>query len=163
MNAALNGFQKMFPEQSFTIEGVSVPSGVSEQPGSDEETFRGAFTRVKNAKEQFPHGDFWVGMEGGVDEHDGNMGTFAWIVVHSKEGRWGKGKTGMFFLPHPVAALVKQGHELGTADDIVFGDSNSKQKNGAIGLLTDNLLDRAEHYTSATIYALIPFKKPHLY
>ena len=163
IKATLAGFQKMFPNTQFEVEGVSVSSGVSDQPKSDKETFQGAFNRVVNAKTLHPSADYWVGMEGGVDEHNEHLGTFAWIVVHSKEGRSGKGKTGTFFLPTAVSKLVREGKELGEADDIVFGATNSKQNNGAIGLLTDNLLDRTSHYTLATIYALIPFKKPHFY
>ncbi|MEK7498349.1 MAG: inosine/xanthosine triphosphatase, partial [Patescibacteria group bacterium] len=150
IKATLDGFQQMFPNEHFEVEGVSVPSNVADQPRSDRETFQGAVNRVNNAKSHSPQADYWVGMEGGVDEHDEYLGTFAWIVVHSKEQRWGKGKTGTFFLPTPVASLVRQGKELGDADDIVFGGTNSKQKNGAIGMLTDNLIDRAHFYTLAT-------------
>jgi non-canonical (house-cleaning) NTP pyrophosphatase len=52
---------------------------------------------------------------------------------------------------------------LGEADDIVFGRSNSKQDNGAVGLLTDNVIDRAQLYEHAMILALIPFKNELLY
>ena len=90
------------------------------------------------------------------------MAAFAWIVVRSKE-MMGKGRTGTFFLPHAVAELIRQGKELGEADDIVFGRSNSKQENGAVGLLTDNAIDRVQLYEHAVILALIPFKNEALY
>ncbi|MDE1970420.1 MAG: inosine/xanthosine triphosphatase [Patescibacteria group bacterium] len=163
IHAACDAFKKMFPGESHTVQEVSVRSDVSAQPMSDEETFRGAVNRVQNAVKFHPGADFWVGMEGGVDTHQEHLSSFAWIVVRSKEGKWGKGKTGTFILPTQVASLVRAGTELGDADDIVFGNTNSKQQNGAIGLLTDNLIDRTHFYSSATICALIPFKKPHLY
>jgi non-canonical (house-cleaning) NTP pyrophosphatase len=75
----------------------------------------------------------------------------------------GKGCTGRFALPPRVAELVHQGKELGVADDIVFGRTNSKQENGAVGLLTENIIDRAAYYEQAVILALIPFKNPLLY
>jgi non-canonical (house-cleaning) NTP pyrophosphatase len=53
--------------------------------------------------------------------------------------------------------------ELGEADDVYFGLSNSKQANGAVGLLTGNVLTRASFYEQAVIFALIPFKNPDLY
>jgi non-canonical (house-cleaning) NTP pyrophosphatase len=53
--------------------------------------------------------------------------------------------------------------ELGHADDLVFNKSNSKQENGAVGILTENVIDRAEFYKQAVILALIPFKNPTLY
>jgi len=59
--------------------------------------------------------------------------------------------------------LVGQGMELGHADDIVFQRSNSKQEDGAIGLLTRNLLDRAGLYEHAVLLALVPFFNLELY
>jgi non-canonical (house-cleaning) NTP pyrophosphatase len=38
--------------------------------------------------------------------------------------------------------LVESGKELGDADDIVFGKSNSKQQNGAVGILTHDIITR---------------------
>ncbi len=90
------------------------------------------------------------------------MAAFAWIVVRSQE-MIGKARTGTFFLPPAVAELIRQGKELGEADDIVFGRSNSKQENGAVGLLTDNVIDRTQLYEHAMILALIPFKNESLY
>jgi non-canonical (house-cleaning) NTP pyrophosphatase len=53
--------------------------------------------------------------------------------------------------------------ELGDADDEIFGASNSKQQNGAVGLLTENAVTRTTLYEQAVIMALIPFKNPELY
>ena len=84
-------------------------------------------------------------------------------MVKSKEGRVGKGRTAVFFLPPRIAKLIREGKELGEADDIVFGRINSKQDNGAVGLLTDDVIHRQHYYTHALILALIPFKKKDLY
>jgi non-canonical (house-cleaning) NTP pyrophosphatase len=62
-----------------------------------------------------------------------------------------------------VAELIRNGKELGEADDIVFGESNSKQKMGAVGLLTNNVIDRTEYYTHAVILALIRFKNANYF
>ena len=58
-----------------------------------------------------------------------------------------------------VAELLRGGMELGDADDLVFGRENSKQANGAIGLLTDNVIDREAYYIHALVMALARFKK----
>lgn len=163
IRAALEGFNQMFPEEAFDIEGVSVVSGVSDQPMSNAETLQGARQRVENAYVAHTSADFWVGIEGGIEETHGEMEAFAWIVVKSKEGKVARGRTGAFFLPPRVAELVREGKELGEADDIVFGKTNSKQDNGAVGLLTDNAIHREHYYTHAIILALIPFKKKDLY
>jgi inosine/xanthosine triphosphatase len=156
------GFERMFPGREFEFHAVSVDSAVSNQPNSDQETLNGACNRAAGALALRPQADYWVGVEGGVEEFGEEITAFAWIVVRSKDAL-GKGRTGAFFLPEAVSSLIRQGLELGDADDQVFGRSNSKQENGAIGLLTGNVIDRAQLYEQAVILALIPFKHPELY
>jgi inosine/xanthosine triphosphatase len=129
---------------------------------SDEETLRGALNRVSNAMHARPQADYWIGMEGGIEVMDGELAAMAWIVVRSPT-RIGKSRTGTFFLPPAVAELVRQGNELGDADDLIFNRSNSKQDNGTVGILTDNVIDRVQLYEHALILALIPFKNEALY
>ena len=93
---------------------------------------------------------------------DNNYEAFAWIVISDKQ-KIGKAKTATFPLPIKISNLIKEGYELGDADDIVFKRSNSKQKNGAVGILTDNLINRTDYYAHAIILALIPFTNTKLY
>jgi inosine/xanthosine triphosphatase len=162
LQATLDGFQRMFPRESFEIKAVKIPAEVSDQPMSDEETLDGADTRALHARELMPEADYWVGIEGGVMDRGPHLSGFAWVVVLS-EGKRGVGRSGEFFLPENIAELVRQGVELGEADDRVFSRNNSKQKNGAIGLLTGDAVDRLDLYIPAVIFALIPFKNPDLY
>lgn len=162
IEAVRSGFEIMFPGETFDIRSLSVPSGVGRQPMTSAETLQGAQNRAHNARQAIPQADYWVGIEGGIDWIDEQMVAFAWIFVIS-QNRIGKSKTGTFFLPAEVANLVRQGKELGEADDIVFERSNSKQKDGAIGILTGNVIDRTRLYQHAVILALVSFKNPELY
>jgi inosine/xanthosine triphosphatase len=162
IDAALRGFQKIFPGEDFVTQGIRVPSGVRVQPMSDDETLQGALNRATGARALIPQADFWAGIEGGVEEHENGMVAFAWIVVCSNE-MIGKGRSAAFFLPPSIAELVRQGKELGEADDIFFDRSNSKQANGAIGILTRDAVDRTGLYEMAVIMALVPFRNPELY
>ncbi|MBC5992230.1 inosine/xanthosine triphosphatase [Pontibacter cellulosilyticus] len=162
IEAALRGFEKMFPDKTFSTLSISVSSEVADQPMSDEETFAGAVNRVNNAVKKHTEADFWIGIEGGVEIYGGELTAFAWVVVRSVDGL-GKARSGTFFLPHAVATLVAQGMELGEADDIVFNKSNSKQESGAIGLLTNNVVDRMQLYEQAVVLALVRFKNEALY
>jgi len=163
VEAAKIGFDKMFPDERFNVKGVSVPSDVSEQPMSSNETLMGATNRAHNVSKLVTEADYWIGVEGGVEDVNEELEVFAWVVVKARNGKIGRGKTGSFFLPRKIAALVRTGMELGEADDIVFGRTNSKQANGAIGLLTDDALTRTTYYEPAVIMALIPFKNEILY
>jgi inosine/xanthosine triphosphatase len=162
IEATRQGFQAMFLEEAFQIEAVSAPSGVSDQPMSSQETITGATNRARAAQAQNPNADFWVGIEGGVEAQGDDLTAFAWIVILSAKLA-GKSRTGTFYLPPRVAKLIRQGKELGEADDIVFQQSNSKQANGAIGILTGDIIDRTALYKHAVILALVPFKNLELF
>jgi inosine/xanthosine triphosphatase len=162
IQATLNGFQRMFQGENFCIQALSVPSGVGDQPHSNSEALHGAYNRAIGAADQAQEADFWVGIEGGVEEMDDELTAFAWVVIKNAS-LLGKSRTVTFFLPPQIARLVRDGNELGEADDIVFGRSNSKQENGAIGLLTGDVVDRKAAYEQAVILALIPFKNQALY
>ena len=163
IEATRAGFAAMFPDQELITEGVSVESGVSEQPMSNSEAKKGAENRARNAAQISDTGDFFVGLEGGVEDREEKMHSFSWIAVCDKNGKIGFGKSGEFFLPPKIRELILGGMELGHADDIVFNKKNSKQENGAVGILTENAIDRAKFYEQAVILALIPFKNPTLY
>ena len=163
LRAVKEGFTKMFKEETFSFEGISVPSGVQDQPMDDDTTLMGARNRANNAMAKEQNADYWVGIEGGIEKTgDREMQAFAWIVIRSRQ-YIGKGKTGTFFLPDEIISLIDKGKELGEADDIVFGQSNSKQKNGAVGILTGNVLERADLYSQGVVLALIPFKQSGYY
>ena len=162
IQAVKNGFEKMFPHQRFEFAGVSVSSEVADQPVSNDETLLGAKNRADNAFTEFKGADFYVGIEGGIELINNEMESFAWIMIKSS-GRYGKARTATFFLPKEVVKLIKEGKELGEADDIIFKRNNSKQGNGSVGILTGDVIDRTKYYTEAVILALIPFRNVDLY
>jgi inosine/xanthosine triphosphatase len=163
IQAVKNGFGRMFPNLEFEYIAKALESGVSDQPMSDAETYLGANNRAKSAAHEFPYADFYIGIEGGIERLKNDMQAFAWIVVKSSEGKIGKSKTATFYLPQKIIDLICQGKELGEADDIVFGLENSKQENGAVGILTNNAISRTSYYTEAIVLALIPFLNDKLY
>lgn len=162
LQAVLDGFKFIFPKEEWKVVSIEVPSGVSHQPMTDAETLSGATNRAHNAQQAQPEADFWAGIEGGVEDVIGEMFAFAWVAIISRS-LIGHARSGSFMIPPSVAKLVREGKELGDADDIVFGRENSKQKNGAIGLLTDDAIDRKSLYEHAVVLALVPFKNPRLY
>jgi inosine/xanthosine triphosphatase len=157
IEATRRGFVSMFPRRVFHLHPVAVPSGVRPQPLSDVETLQGALTRVQHAAHLVPQADYWVGIEGGVEEGQGSMEAFAWIVV-SAPPLLGKSRTGTFSVPEEVAALVRQGHELAAAVEKVYQHTQVKSTTGAVGVLTEGVIDRVQLYEHAVVLALIPFK-----
>lgn len=162
LQAVKMGFEQIFADETFEVQGVVVSSGVNDQPFTHEETLQGAINRVAQAQQVAGEADYWVGVEGGVEDVNGELHAFAWVIVRSASLQ-GKGCTGTFVLPPRVAELVHGGMELGDADDVVFERSNSKQANGAVGLLTGDVITRASLYAHAVVLALIPFRNEELY
>ncbi|MDE1328777.1 inosine/xanthosine triphosphatase [Vibrio aestuarianus] len=155
INAVRSAFESVFPQQQFVFTGVSVPSGVADQPMSNDETHLGALNRVQHAKEIYPGADYYVGLEAGIE---GNV-TFAWMIIESDTHR-GESRSASLMLPPIVLEKLATANELGDVMDEVFATENIKQKGGAISLLTQNQLTRSSVYQQALILALIPFTNP---
>jgi inosine/xanthosine triphosphatase len=160
VKATLLGFKSYF--SGVEIEGVNVESGVADQPMSNTETLTGARNRAENARQHFKEADYWVGIEGGIEPDENGLTAFAWIVITDTSKR-GESRTTSFQLPAKVRELIEQGFELGVANDILFNKENSKQKTGAVGILTNNQINRTELYKQAVQLALIPFLNNDLY
>src|SRR5262249_20795438 len=139
-----------------------VPSGVRDQPHGDEETIRGATQRAKAALE-ISGADLAIGIEGGVVEEHAHMRTCAWAAVVSRDGRVGVGGSLAMPLPGRVASLVREGVELGIAMDRITGRHDTKRGAGAVGILTNGLVDRQRAYEALVVYALARFLAPGFY
>ncbi len=145
------------------IEGVSVPSTVADQPFGDEETIRGAVARAHAARIALG-ADLGVGIEGGVVEGaDGTMRSCAWAAIVDATGYSSVGGSLSMPLPDSVAKMVRDGVELGHAMDALTGATNTKHAQGAVGILTNGLVDRQRAYEILVSYAVAPFVTPELY
>lgn len=148
----------------FEFVQISSPSGVSDQPMSSLETLTGAKNRAERLVNSGFEADFYVGMEGGVELVNGDLIVFGWVYIQDKNKKVGKSKTAEFTLPKEITDLIiNQNKELGEADDIVFGRENSKQSNGSVGILTQDVITREIYLEHAAVLALIPFRNPSLY
>jgi inosine/xanthosine triphosphatase len=146
-----------------TVDGIAVASGVPDQPRGDDETIRGARARAVAAQHALD-AELGVGIEGGiVEEGNGSMRTCAWAVVVDRSGRIGVGGSLAMPLPERVASMIRDGLELGHAMDRLVGAHDTKRGAGAVGILTNGLVDRQGAYETLVAYALAPFLVPALY
>lgn len=145
------------------INGVAVASTVADQPFGDEETIRGALARASAARVA-AQAQLGVGIEGGVVEQaDGSMRTCAWAVIVDEAGRSGVGGSLAMPLPASVAAMIRDGLELGHAMDRLIGERDTKHGKGAVGILTAGLVDRQGAYEVLVSYAAARFITPDFY
>lgn len=157
IKVAEKAFASVYPDEEFEFVAIKSDSGVSDQP-IGEETRLGASNRLSFIKDKFPDADFWISQEGGLFEDRGRLSNRAWITVCDKDGCTTEASTSNFYLPKKVEQYVKEGLELGHANDKFFDTINSKQGVGVIGYLTDGLYDRTEYYLQPAIIALSEIK-----
>jgi len=168
VNAVTQAYKKC--GLSINAIGISnIKSGVPDQPIGWAQTERGAKNRAINALLQCKSNTqpkYSVGLEGGlVTSSDGEgLDCVAVVaVLNVKSKQISTSRTASFKLPPTLSALVRNGMELGDADDVVFKRTNSKQEDGTVGILTNGAIDRTEYYVHALILALIPILQPDLY
>lgn len=160
LEAVRQAFRTVMPGRELSIEGLAVASGVKEQPDSDQETRQGSINRANAARTAHPEGNFWVGLEGGLERISDRWLASAWMAVLDEQGRLGIARTPTLPLPPAVEALLAKGLELGQANDQVFATHNSKQKGGAFGLLTEGRMTRGGVYAQTLELAMIPLLSP---
>jgi inosine/xanthosine triphosphatase len=144
------------------VVSLSTDSEVSEQPWGDAETRRGALNRARAALIA-GDADLGVGLEGGMIETELGLMTCAWCVILDADGRMGVGGGVHMLVPPVVAEMLRTGGELGPAMDQLTGQHNTKQGQGAVGILTGGLNDRQSAYEQLVTMALAPFIQTSLY
>ena len=144
------------------IRSLEVPSGVNEQPCSDEETLLGATNRARCAREN-TSADLGFGLEGGVVDMDYGMFLCTWVVAIDRYGTIGRGGSTRMELPPIIANELRQGKELGPVIDAYLRTEKNNHKNGAIGLFTNDLVTRQEAFEYGVKYALVRFINPQHY
>ncbi len=157
------GFLSLFPLEALEVVGCNANSNISTQPMNSVETCLGARNRARHSKVLVPDAEYYVGVEGGLENIDGSMQEYTWIYVYSRDGHESKSCSTTFTIPKKIAELIRAGNEFGTASDIFFNSTNLKQGNGTIGKITDDVLTRETYPLSAVICAFAPFKHPEFY
>lgn len=163
IRATLLAFKNAFPSEKITILGIEIPSRVSSQPMSDEESIKGATNRARGALKQ-KNVDFGVGIEGGLNKLGKYWFDCGWVVIINKKNKLGIGSSMRILTPQKMVRMIKNNKmELGEVDDIIFKRKNSKQKSGHFGLMTNGAITRAQAYRDGAVCALTRFLHKDLY
>lgn len=140
---------------NLSIVGLAVPSGVAEQPRSDEETLTGAQNRAQAvlklglAEAQTVDSILGLGLEGGVFTHDnGELWSTVWVSVVDSTGVFWNANGARFKVPQKIAQPIEAGQEMGAVLSQLFDGANIKQQNGAIGVVTKNFVTRTDEYAA---------------
>ena len=159
VNAVRTSLSRLYPD--VTIQEVEVPSGVRIQPWGDDEIIKGAINRAKAALE-ITGADLGVGLESGITRNKFGFFTNAWCAICDSNGQISLGGGFNVTLPPQVAQDLEAGLELGEAMGKMPTPYDPSAV-GAIGILTDNFLDRQVAYESIVLCAMARYICPDLY
>ncbi len=140
------------------------------QPLGEDETYKNSRLRVKHIRKHNPDFDFFIGIEGGIVYTQHNQ---ARIVVYCSVGTHSAITTVRGCeIPLPdrwyekLASVREKSSlqlELGDLVAKISGITNIKQKNGAVGFLTQNIVTRFDILYQSMMMALIPFLNSTLF
>jgi inosine/xanthosine triphosphatase len=166
LEAVRKAARKYFPKGTFVdVRGFSAESGVSNHPISPSEARRGAMNRAMCAYEAFVDADFWVGIEGGLEEITvivpetfDRLVEKRWIesgycLVIDRKARFAYGQAGSVRVPDHLIESIMHGKDLSAAMDEHFGISRIGESGGYTDWLTGGALDRTDSYVPGLIAA----------
>ncbi|TFG96295.1 MAG: DUF84 family protein [Calditrichales bacterium] len=177
VNACKSVIYRLFPEFNGTrtpqFLSHKVPSGVSDMPMSQQEMMEGARNRARNLhqylldKEIQP--DYVIGLEGGFFHQVVNGAKEncyflqSWVyVLDGSRGHWGC--SGGIPVPKKISdPVVDSRQELAVVIDQVSGKKNVRSEMGAVGILTNGIVNRQSFFENALEFAFAPFYNPKFY
>jgi len=147
--AKITAVQNSFGQEDTEFTSIDIPSGVNDQPFSDEETIRGAVNRAVGALKH-GNGDIGIGLEGGVQETSHGLLLCNWgaLAASGREPVIAGGAR--FLLPEEVAVRLRAGEELGPVMDDYAKKKNVRKQEGAVGIFTNGLVNRVDMFTHVT-------------
>lgn len=145
------------------VVGISVDSGVSEMPMSNDEAFKGALNRAKNALKKTKGATYGVGIEGGIHKYPYGHFENQMVVIVDKTGNIGIGASAGLIVPTKIMKKVSGGRTLEQAIDETLGTNKIGEGIGMFGILTKGVVTRAEGIKHGVAFALGRFLHKNLY
>lgn len=143
--AKIAAVKSAFQLADIEFSSINVPSGVANQPFSDEETMEGAINRAVQAQKE-ENADIGIGLEGGVVEIQRELFLCNWGALCSGGQTFVAGGA-KIPLPKEVADGVRAGKELGLVMAEYTSRIDVSKEEGAIGVFTNGQINRSEMFT----------------
>jgi inosine/xanthosine triphosphatase len=148
-----------WPAGEATLAPVDVPSGQADTPVGDAAIIAGARSRARSTLAATPAATLALGLEGGVvviGDRPLQAVLRNWVVAWDGE-REGIGSSPSLLLPPELAEPVFAGEDLAAAIDRYAQEHDVRSRQGAFGVLTCDLITRADAYAQAVVAALAPW------
>lgn len=157
IEGAKRAFNRYYKD--FEIEGISVPSDVSEEPINDE-IYLGAKNRIKNLKEYCKKNkikaDLYVSIESGMTNKLGRWFIVNIAAIEDNKDFESYGMSPGFPVPEKyIDEIINT--DLGKLMDRIFDETDLKSNEGGISLLTHKEITRIDLTEFAFIMALTKY------
>jgi inosine/xanthosine triphosphatase len=154
-------FKKHF--KHVIVTGIAVESGVKDQPMNDDDMYKGALMRAKEAIKNVKGAAYGVGIEGGIHRYSYGWFERSIIVIVNTKGDIGIGASGGLALPKKVIKKIKNGKNLEQAVDELFGTKKIGEGIGMFGVFTNGTVTRSSGVAHGVAFALARFLHADLY
>jgi inosine/xanthosine triphosphatase len=141
----VSAVKESFKNTACSIIEEPVPSNVSAQPMSDEETLQGAINRARACQKK-QNSDIGIGLEGGVMEIGSQMYLVSWGALATKNDKIFVACGARFPIPDEVSVELKQGKELGEVMDKYTERVGVRHNEGCVGVFTHGRVSRSEMF-----------------
>ncbi len=160
LNAVRFAVQEYWPDAE--VLGYEVESGVRTQPMTDEETQKGSMNRAKLALEAgmnaFPMLTstecLGIGLEGGVTPWNNELWSTVWAAVVDDTGQVFTSNGARMRIPNSIAQPILSGGEMGPVVAKIAGLADVRKKQGMIGIVTMNFVNRTSEYSAIAKLAI---------
>ncbi|WP_044640922.1 DUF84 family protein [Risungbinella massiliensis] len=139
--AKIGAVQTVLP--TIPIVPLSVPSDVSAQPFSDEETLQGAKNRAIHVLQAAADAEVGIGLEGGVQETEVGLFLCNWGALTDGQNTFIAGGA-RILLPIEFREPLRNGQELADLVDQYATRRDVRNQEGAMGILTEGWLKRRD-------------------
>ena len=157
--------------QNVELIAREVETGAPAMPLTDSQLMRGARARSEAVREllrgEGETAHLYVGLEGGFHcvTLDGRRLTFLQGWAYATDGRQGHfGVSPSVGVPEEIVRRVVGGRrELGEVMDEMAGERDVRSRQGAWGVISKELLTRAQSFEAALVAAFAPFYNEELF
>jgi len=142
--AKIRAVKEIFTDM--TVVTKDVPSNVSAQPFSDEETRKGAINRAIKCLENESDDVLAIGLEGGVTYINQDMYLCNWGALVNINQDIYTASGARILLPQIISDQLREGLELGDIMATLTNNQKVRHYEGAIGTLTNHFVSRKEMF-----------------
>lgn len=159
---ALQNVIKKFYDQ-YSITTLSVDSGVSKTPTSDEEAIRGCFNRIEEVRQVENHFDAYVSFEGMVSKNHFGTFVYGWcLFVNAKTNEYSLGASAQVMIPKFISEKISSEEEFSDVVKMHYKSPHISEMPiiGSNGLFTNLAYTRVNEFEDAAMCALGYFHNP---